>query len=97
MDIISAIETNAKIEKTGQLLLCNNLLLSSIVSPQQEIGTYTMKMDANNPLVVFDLKTSFEKSNFDAFVDSELNVFVVGVINKIIFFSSATDALKNAK
>ena len=53
--------------QNNQLLFCNNLLLSSIVSQQQDIGTFTMKMDYKNPLVLFDKENPVERTVNNAF------------------------------
>jgi hypothetical protein len=56
IDLQNGIDRYTNIEPESQLLICNNLLLTSIVGPDDEIGSYGIKMDDKNPIICIDLK-----------------------------------------
>ena len=70
----NGIKRYTNIEPESQLIICNNLLLTSIVDPNDEIGSYGVKMDDKNPLICINLNERLEMSDDINFTEGKFNL-----------------------
>ncbi len=69
----NGIKRYTNIEPESQFIICNNLLLTSIVDPNDEIGSYEVKMDDKNPLICINLNDRLEMPDDLNFMSGKFN------------------------